>query len=269
MTSGLFATWLKGLDARMASAKRKIALVLDNVSSHISCTLQNVALFYLPANTTSMTQPLDQGIIRSFKVHYRKAMLSKLLTQIDSIIDANSAVKNISILDAIHMIEKAWDDVAEETITSCFQKAGVLTKEYERSSVENVAEDVAELKGLTGALGITCTDDTILADNNAETCLAFDNPNLEEDIVQELMEDEAVEEEIPEEVSAMVEKKALPIDEAYQMYSGVLRSTIYKEFPELMSAHEAFVIQLEEAISKRKVKNLKQTKIDSFFNKLQ
>ena len=57
----------------------------------------------------------------------------------------------------------------------------------------------------------------------------------------------------------------ITVGEAYRMYSGVLRSTIHREFPELASAHESFLMQLEEAISERKAKNAKQSKIDSIF----
>ena len=33
--------------------------------------LKNLALVFLPPNITSHTQPMDQGIITSFKSHYR------------------------------------------------------------------------------------------------------------------------------------------------------------------------------------------------------
>lgn len=52
--------------------KRKhILLLLDNASTHQledNEQLSNIKLHFLPPNTTAHLQPLDQGIIYSFKV---------------------------------------------------------------------------------------------------------------------------------------------------------------------------------------------------------
>ncbi len=71
MTSGIFMTWLYKLDRMFGRQKRKIALVIDNCPSHPHVKLENIKLVFLPPNTTSKTQPMDQGIIQSFKCHYR------------------------------------------------------------------------------------------------------------------------------------------------------------------------------------------------------
>lgn len=66
MTSGLFTDWVKDFNARMRRAGRSVLLLLDNAPSHLhDLKLSNVRLVYLPANTTSKLQPLDQGIIQT------------------------------------------------------------------------------------------------------------------------------------------------------------------------------------------------------------
>ena len=71
MTSEIFAglaekTW----KAHEKNEKRKVLLLLDNFSGHFTSAneeLTNVKLCFLPPNTTSKLQPLDQGIIASLK----------------------------------------------------------------------------------------------------------------------------------------------------------------------------------------------------------
>ena len=61
--TGIFETWLKKFDKRMGRKGRKVLLFLDNAMSHSDLQLCNVKLKFLPANATSILQPLDQGII--------------------------------------------------------------------------------------------------------------------------------------------------------------------------------------------------------------
>ena len=46
--------------------------------------LSNIILLFLPANTTSVVQPLDAGIIHAFKAHYRTLLVRWLLTEADN-----------------------------------------------------------------------------------------------------------------------------------------------------------------------------------------
>ena len=74
ITSEIFVSWVKELDKKMKKKNRKIALVVDNCPAHPQIPgLQSVELVFLPPNTTSKTQPMDQGIIQNLKVHYRKS----------------------------------------------------------------------------------------------------------------------------------------------------------------------------------------------------
>ncbi|CAB0031069.1 unnamed protein product [Trichogramma brassicae] len=52
----------------MRDAKRKVILFMDNAGPHPdNMQLTNVKIIFLPPNTTSVSQPLDQGIIKNFK----------------------------------------------------------------------------------------------------------------------------------------------------------------------------------------------------------
>ena len=83
MTSSLFNEWLSCLDVEMQNQQRN--LFLDNASSHVKeIELTNIELAFIPPNTTSTLQPLDQGIIENIKVYYWKQVLSNVLSRINS-----------------------------------------------------------------------------------------------------------------------------------------------------------------------------------------
>lgn len=63
-------TILTNLNRRFVRERRKILLLLDNVSSHspeFKEKFSNIKVVFLPVNTTSRLQPLDAGIIKNFK----------------------------------------------------------------------------------------------------------------------------------------------------------------------------------------------------------
>ncbi|CAF1143326.1 unnamed protein product [Adineta steineri] len=126
MNAFLFTRWLNEFDKMMQKHNRKIILFLDNAPVHpTDVKLTNINLKFFPANTTSKSQPLDQGIIRCFKVHYRKQLVQYLIANADS---ANSADDiNITALDAVWWIDAAWKALTETTIQNTFQAACFIT----------------------------------------------------------------------------------------------------------------------------------------------
>ncbi|XP_046667060.1 tigger transposable element-derived protein 4-like [Homalodisca vitripennis] len=84
MNAELFADWLLKLDKQMGKGKRKIILFIDNCSAHNTIPeLKWVKVQFLPANTTSKLQPLDQGIIKNFKVLYRTEVVRRFVADIE------------------------------------------------------------------------------------------------------------------------------------------------------------------------------------------
>ncbi|KAH6942050.1 hypothetical protein HPB50_027505 [Hyalomma asiaticum] len=80
MTRELFSEWLLMVDEKMRKEGRHISMIVDNCWAHIvNIQLTNVRLEFLLPNCTSVLQPLDQGIIRSVKLHFRKRLVQRLL----------------------------------------------------------------------------------------------------------------------------------------------------------------------------------------------
>lgn len=54
-------------------------------------------------------------------------MIKSLLGKIEQTESASELCKEISILDAIYWISKAWNDTKDSTIVKCFRLAGFST----------------------------------------------------------------------------------------------------------------------------------------------
>nr|XP_057933526.1 tigger transposable element-derived protein 4-like [Doryrhamphus excisus] len=119
MTPALFITWLQQLDRSMVLQKRKISLIVDNCSAHPNVEdLQAIKLVFLPENSTSDTQPMNRGIIRTLKFHYRKMLTRKKL----AFLEANGKFRE-DLLGVMYSLRNAWDAVRPETIQNCFFRA--------------------------------------------------------------------------------------------------------------------------------------------------
>jgi len=130
MTSIFFTEWLQAWDRQLT---RKIVLLVDNCTAHsTTCMLKNIQIVHLLANTTSLIQPCDQGIIKTLKTYYQHDMQSRVVEMIDENLEkeehdlnANDLTKKTTALDAIHLFARAWDtSVTEGTICNCFRKGG-------------------------------------------------------------------------------------------------------------------------------------------------
>ena len=83
MTGAVFDLWLSEWNRELYKQKRKIALLVDNAPGHIADDYDNIKLVFLPPNTTSKLQPLDQGIISWVKREYRRLITVEYMAGCD------------------------------------------------------------------------------------------------------------------------------------------------------------------------------------------
>ena len=120
---------LDKLNNKMKVEKRNVLLFLDNAPVHpegLQGKYSNIKVVFLPKNTTSRLQALDAGIIKNFKVKYRKKLLRYVISRITNDLSASDIAKEVDILQAITRVAAAWNDVTEKTIRNCFAKCGIL-----------------------------------------------------------------------------------------------------------------------------------------------
>ncbi|GBM14587.1 Tigger transposable element-derived protein 4 [Araneus ventricosus] len=108
ITSEICEKWVQKLDKRMIAECRKIALVFDNCPVYpkeINPKLKNVTVFHLSPDTLSKQQPMDQGVIKNFKIHYLKRIVQKVITALEN----NQSMPKVNLRESILEISKAWN----------------------------------------------------------------------------------------------------------------------------------------------------------------
>ena len=137
---------------KMKVEKRNVLLFLDNAPVHpegLQGKYSNIKVVFLPKNTTSRLQPLDAGIIKNFKVKYRKKLLRHVISRITNDLSASDIAEEVDILQAITWVTAAWNEVTEKTIRNCFAKCGILEQTAENDDAELDGEFAELFKELT------------------------------------------------------------------------------------------------------------------------
>ncbi|KAI3647456.1 hypothetical protein MP228_007677 [Amoeboaphelidium protococcarum] len=119
MTRDIFTELVKDFDARL---EQQSVLLLDNFSGHIlseedMATLKNLILIFLPPGTTSKTQPLDAGIISTFKSRYIKSLQD---FSYPLMLDQTFDKKMITVSRVVPWIVESYFAISQSTIAKCF-----------------------------------------------------------------------------------------------------------------------------------------------------
>ena len=107
----------------MRQANRKVCLTLDNFAGHnIAYQPTNVKIEFFEPNLTPFVQPLDTGVIRCFKAHYRQALCQRALDLDDA---GEWDIYKISLVEAMFLAKDAWHAISSETIKNCWDHTGI------------------------------------------------------------------------------------------------------------------------------------------------
>ena len=114
-------------------------MILDNASSHVvsfakvgksrgfsTLELSNMTLVFLPPNVTNVIQPLDQGVLTSLKIQYKKKLLQWVLSQYDdaTLKDLRKMVPNIR--HAIMWSYEVWNELDTQIVMNCWRMACII-----------------------------------------------------------------------------------------------------------------------------------------------
>jgi hypothetical protein len=110
-------------NAKLEKESREAILFLDIATFHPKVTLLNVKITWFPANATSVLQPMDLGVIYTFKSHYRRFLMQSLISNVEKTDSSYALARSVSILDTVNWIGLAVKKIKAETV-----KKSVLLK---------------------------------------------------------------------------------------------------------------------------------------------
>lgn len=141
----------------------KALLLLGNAPAYPSeeklvITDGKIRAMFLPPNTTSVIQPMDQGVISAYKHRYQQRNLDEVLVVIEEDDDIENdtrdqctlqKMKNYTIKSAIFNIANSWKDFKISTLANSWKNLLVDATDFHRvlllaGEEEVTVDDVAE-----------------------------------------------------------------------------------------------------------------------------
>ncbi|XP_068712886.1 tigger transposable element-derived protein 6-like [Montipora foliosa] len=154
MRTEIMVTILTRLNNRLKREERHIIIFLDNAPCHppsLTDMFSNIKVAFLPKNTTARTQPLDAGIIKVWKIYYKRKLLRHIVSQVDGEHSASEIVKSVNLLMAVRWMVNAWDEVKCEVISKCFRHVGMYPSAMELDEDDDdpfAGEELLDLEAL-------------------------------------------------------------------------------------------------------------------------
>jgi len=124
----------------------KILLIIDNAPGHPQLSHPNVKVIFLPPNTTSLIQPLDQGIIATFKKYYVKRTFKFIFDRIEkSDLSVTEVWKNFSMFDCLNHISSALSDMRPETLNVCWKALWPECVKTKNTETQTISDDIIRI----------------------------------------------------------------------------------------------------------------------------
>ena len=191
VTKSLFEDWFKNCFCPEAerycksiNLDFKILLILDNAPGHptaLGDLCDNVKVIFLPPNTTSLIQPMDQGVIATFKAYYLRKTFAQAIekTTGENVMTLTQFWKNFNIKNALENINEAWQEVTVSNMRAVWQKIIPHCSNDFGGFEAQVTEAVTEITQLGINLGMSELDN----DNVRELLNSHDVDLNDEDLL--------------------------------------------------------------------------------------
>lgn len=190
MTTAFFAKYLSDWNKDLAKQNRNVLVFIDNCPAHPqNMRFSNITVKFLPKNTTSVLQPMDMGVIRSFKAFYRRQIVQRIVQELVEENACSADDVKITLWQALKYMKIAWDTVTPTTIKNCFRKAGFNIEQCDGD--QDCDNDFNLLpKDLTAGISfddfVNCDDDLNICNIPSPSTSTASSSTLEEPEVTEV-----------------------------------------------------------------------------------
>ena len=265
MDSILFEEWVREINKMFQAEERNVLLIVDNCPAHPTIEgLSNLKLIFLPPNTTSVTQPMDQGVIWCLKAHYSKRLVKLILCNLDS----NKPLPKISLITALQLLVSAWNEVSKATIVNCFRKSKISEKDQknavndEDDPFKEMSEELQNLREKDSSLvpeNLTAEDFASMDDVVVSTASHLTDNEI---LLEALQPDTNEEEDILDDDEELEKPNKTDVEASIQILKNV---SLFSEkrgnqMQDLISKFETLLLQ-------EKLEKCKQAAIPDFFKK--
>lgn len=253
----------------------KILLVLDNCSAHPPAEeleKENVLVIFLPPNCTSVLQPMDMGVLRSLKCHYKTDFVKAMLHFLDSNDDNLSAVnfvKQFTIKDAIWNIARAWDSIPCDSLKNAWHNLWPISLFLDEEQEEEFEGFHTQKKAVFYLLEYAkrASNKIVLEEGDLEDLMIADSDApitsklTDEEIIDSVLLVESESESDDDECNMTDEK--MSIDSLISVMDSAINGLEKRSF---ISEHEIMTLhKIKDKLLAEKPKLLKQKKITEMF----
>lgn len=123
----------------------RAVLLIDNAPSHPNTeelTSGEITTAFLPPNATPLLQPMDQNVLQSLKLKYRKKFLRNLIE--DEAIPLVDKIKQTNIKDVVYWAAESWEKVTVHMLRKSWTKLWP-SLEFEDNGPEHDGENLLQL----------------------------------------------------------------------------------------------------------------------------
>lgn len=172
MTQTLFREWFFEVFVvqvrkylRSQHLDEKAILFMDRCSAHpnaeeLVSNDEKIKVIYFPANTTPLIQPMDQGIIATFKRCYRREFIREiLLNTCVTWEELKTAMGQFNIKKMMYKVSFVWENMTAAIISNCWKKG--LTVEVPLEPAVVIDEEELDISEITNMLEHTILHSTV------------------------------------------------------------------------------------------------------------